>query len=391
MNHKNQSDELFDIAKIFLKLGFTSFGGPAAHIAMMNHEFVIKRQWLTSEHFLDLLSATNFIPGPNSTEMAIHIGYSRAGWKGLLTAGICFILPAALLVVLLANLYVQWGMLPNVQAFFYGMKPVILAIIFLAIISFYKTAVKNKFLLFLGLATIITYFLGVNELILIIIAGMISFILNRHQTKKLYSLMILNLMNLSPIVSSTGIQGALSAEQFVIPFSLSKLFLFFIKVGSVLFGSGYVLLAFLKSDLVEHWHWLTNSQLLDAIAIGQFTPGPVFTTATFIGFLLGGNSGAILATVGIFLPAFIFVGISAPWIKKIRKSMAIASVLDGVNVASLAVMIAVTLQLSRESVFDPLTLVLFLLSLLGVQRFKINSVWLVIVGGVLGLLISPKF
>jgi chromate transporter len=369
---------------VFLKLGTTAFGGPAAHIAMMDDEIVRKRGWITRQEFLDHLSATNFIPGPNSTEMAIHIGHSRGGWKGLIIAGICFIFPAAIIVTALAWAYVKYGSLPVAQTMLYGIKPVIIAVVLQAIWSLTKSAVKNKVLAILGAMAFIANFMGANELAVIFICGVLSFLILRLKKKSLWAMT--NVPQISKPLALTALGTTAIAA--IAPVTLTKLFLFFLKVGSVLFGSGYVLLAFLRTDLVDHWHWLTQSQLLDAIAVGQFTPGPVFTTATFIGYLLAGFKGAGLATLGIFLPAFFFVALTAPLIPKLRKSLAVAAALDGINVASLAVMAATCFFLAQDAVVDLWTLALVIISGFLLIRFKINSAWLVLLGGVFGLVMA---
>src|SRR5215475_10702303 len=291
---------LGELAWVFLRLGTIAFGGPAAHLAMMEEEVVRRRAWLSRDEFLDLLGATNLIPGPNSTEMAIHIGRRRAGWPGLLVAGSCFILPAALIVTALAWAYVRYGSLPQTDALLYGVKPVVIAIILQALWRLGRAALKTKSLALVGAVGILLNFLGVHELVILFGAGTAiglgSMVAGRMRRGE----------SLSLIPAAFLLRTALAAPA-TSSFGLWPLFFFFLKVGSVLFGSGYVLLAFLRADLVERWRWLTEPQLFDAITAGQVTPGPVFTTATFIGYVLGGLPGAIVATVGIFLPAFFFV------------------------------------------------------------------------------------
>jgi chromate transporter len=377
---------LGELARLFLKLGTIAFGGPAAHIAMMEEEVVRRRRWLDHERFLDLLGATNLIPGPNSTEMAIHIGLVRAGWRGLVVAGSCFILPAMLIVWILASLYVRYGSLPEATFLLYGIKPVIIAIVVQALWGLGKSAVKGPLTALIGAAVLVLFFLGTNEIFLLFAAGFVAMAVEnlwrrwKQGTRALIGLPILFSMFFGSVDASSAI-----AMTPVVPVSLMKLTLFFLKIGSVLFGSGYVLLAFLRADLVDRWHWLTDQQLLDAIAIGQFTPGPVFTTATFVGYVVAGSSGAILATIGIFLPAFVFVLISSPFIPKLRNSPWASGFLDGVNVASLGLMAAVTWQLGRAAVIDWFTAVLALISVVLVFRLKINSAWLVLGGGIIGL------
>ena len=309
-----------EIAKLFLKLGTIAFGGPAAHIAMMEEEVVRRRQWLDHQRFLDLLGATNLIPGPNSTEMAIHIGLVRAGWKGLIVAGSCFILPAMLIVWILAALYVRYGSLPEATFLLYGIKPVIIAIVVQALWGLGKSAVKGLLTGLVGAAVMSLFFLGMNEILLLFAAGFVVMILENLWRN--WKQGTLNIMGALPLwVSSVSVAtDAPMAAMPAIPVTLLKLTLFFLKIGSVLFGSGYVLLAFLRADLVDRWHWLTDQQLLDAIAIGQFTPGPVFTTATFIGYVIAGSPGAVLATLGIFFPSFVFVMASSPLIPRLRRS-----------------------------------------------------------------------
>ncbi|MBO0722566.1 MAG: chromate efflux transporter, partial [Blastocatellia bacterium] len=310
---------LRELALVFLKLGVIAFGGPSAHIAMMEDEVVRRRLWLTREEFLDLLGATNLIPGPNSTEMAIHIGHRKAGWAGLLVAGSCFILPAAFIVTGLARAYVYFGSLPQTSAILYGVKPVIIAIILQALWRLGTAAVKTRSMALISVMCIVLVSLGVDELAIIFGGGIAACIarslprLRRQEGRH-----ILSIIQGAPLTLSA--QMAATAGNAASTFGLWPLFLFFLKVGSLLFGSGYVLVAFLRADLVDRWHWLSEEQLIDAIAAGQITPGPVFTTATFIGYVLGGYSGAVVATAGIFLPAFFFVAVSGPLVDRIRRS-----------------------------------------------------------------------
>jgi chromate transporter len=366
---------LGQVAALFLRLGCTAFGGPAAHIAMMHEETVVRRQWLTDQEFLDLLGATNLIPGPNSTEMAIHIGLRRAGWPGLIVAGSCFILPAVLIVLALAWLYVRLGSTPQAGWLLYGIKPVIIAIVLQALWILGGKAVKDR----LGLAVLVLlfalYFMKVNEIALLLAGGCtVMLVANCRRGQRNFAAALLPL------------GGAGLASMASVPVDLSRLFLIFLKIGSVLYGGGYVLLAFLRADLVARYGWLSDQQLIDAVAIGQLTPGPLFTTATFIGFLLAGVPGALLATLGIFLPSFIFVAISNPLIPRMRKSAWIGSFLDGVNVASLALMAAVTVQLGQASLVDPATIVIALASLALLVRYRVNSTWLIAAGALIGVL-----
>jgi chromate transporter len=369
-------NNLRQVASLFLKLGITAFGGPAAHIAMMHDETVKRRKWLSDQEFLDLVGATNLIPGPNSTEMAIHIGFLRAGWPGLIVGGACFIVPAMLIVLALAYAYVRFGTAPQAEWLLYGIKPVVIAIIVQALWSLGQKAVKDFLMAFVALLVVALYFLGFNEILILFAGGLVVMLANNFRRLKGKALGVF-------LVPLAGV-GVL--PQVSVSFSFPHLFLTFLKIGSVLYGSGYVLLAFLRADFVVRLGWLTDQQLLDAIAIGQITPGPVFTTATFLGFLLGGTSGALIATLGIFLPSFIFVAVSYPLIPRMRNSAWIGSLLDGVNVASLGLMAAVSWQLGRASLIDPLTAVVALISLVLLIRFKINSTWLIAGGGSLGLL-----
>ncbi len=374
------------VAGVFLKLGIIGFGGPAAHIAMMDDEVVRRRSWLSREEFLDLLGATNLIPGPNSTEMAIHVGHRQAGWAGLLVGGICFILPASLIVTAFAWAYVTYGSLPEVAAVLYGIKPVIIAIVLQALLNLGHTALKTTFLLALGAAAVVLAFVGVNELLLLLLggaAGLAAGWLRRHRGRTLVSLLV------AWPLALLGKGGAVGTS--ATTFGLWPLFWFFLKVGSILYGSGYVLLAFIRADLVQRWGWLTETQLLDAVAVGQVTPGPVFTTATFIGYLLGGPVGAAIATVGIFLPAFFFVAVSGPLIPRIRSSPLAGAFLDGVNAASLALMFVVTFQLGRAALVDIPTVFLAIVTAVLLFRFTVSSAWLVLGGGILGLLLYGRF
>jgi chromate transporter len=375
--------ELTALAGLFLKLGTIAFGGPAAHIALFEDEVVRRRQWLTRDEFLDLLGATNLIPGPNSTEMAIHIGHRRAGWPGLCLAGICFILPASVMVAAIAWVYVRFGTLPQAEGLLYGVKPVIIAVVLQALWSLGRRALKTSSLTLLGVGSAILAFVGVHELLVLFGAGLLMAggqVRRKRPTAS--ASMPLPVLGL-PAAIATGTAAALA-----MPFGLWPMFLFFVKVGSVLFGSGYVLLAFLRADLVERWQWLTEAQLLDAIAIGQFTPGPLFTTATFIGYLLGGGVGAVVATVGIFLPAFVFVAISGPLIPRLRKSPTAGAALDGVNVASLALMAVVTTHLGAAALVDGPTVGLAIIAAFLLIRYRVNSAWLVLGGAMAGILLK---
>jgi chromate transporter len=364
---------LGELALFFLRLGTTAFGGPAAHVAIMEDELVRRRQWLSREKFLDLLGASNLIPGPSSSELAIHIGYLCAGWRGLLIAGSCFILPAALMVAGLGWLYVGFGKLPAIASVLYGIKPVVIAVVLQALWSLGRTAVKTTFLGFVAVFSLLLSVFGLHPLLLLLLAGGVACLPTLKTSR----------VSLSVLPFATIGGGILATTA---SFSLLSLFLVFLKLGATVFGSGYVLLAFLRADLVTHRGWLTDAQLVDAVAVGQVTPGPVFTTATFIGFILGGIRGAALSTVGIFFPAFLLVAVSGPVVPRIRKSKPAGVFLDGVNVASLALMAAVTWQLGRASLVDTLTVLLAVASLIALLRFRVNSAWLVLVGATIGLI-----
>ena len=387
-DEKRNNTPLRELAALFLKLGTIAFGGPAAHIAMMEDEVVRRRRWMTNDEFLDLLGATNLIPGPNSTEMAIHIGHRRAGWQGLVVAGASFILPAMLIVTGFAWAYVRYGSIPEVKGVLYGVKPVIIIIVLQALWSLGRAAIKTKFLAVIGIAGVILTFLGLHELLILLGGGLIVAAVRLIVRAIKGQQSILSLIPASPLIVflQAGATGAASA-----PFSLALLFLFFLKVGAVLYGSGYVLLAFIRADLVNRWHWLTESQLLDAIAVGQVTPGPVFTTATFIGYVLGGTKGAAVATLGIFLPAFVFVAASGPLVPRIRRSPTAGAFLDGVNAAALALMVVVTYQLGRAAIMDVTTIALAIISGALLFRFRMNSAWLVLGGAIAGWLLYGSY
>lgn len=388
---------LREVAPLFLKLGFTAFGGPAAHIAMMRDEVVRRRKWLGDQRFLDLVGAVNLIPGPNSTQLALYLGYLRAGWPGLLVAGACFIGPAMLIVLTLAWLYVASGSAPQAGWLLYGIKPVVIAIIAQALFALSKTALRSAPPVIPVVCAALVgalYLLGVNVLLLLF-GGAAVFALARFVIGP-------RLRGDRPTratgSASVGIGAAArcgakllppagAGAVVAVPFSQLTLFLTFLKIGAVLYGSGYVLLAFLRSDFVHGLHWLTDKQLLDAISIGQFTPGPVFTTATFVGYLVGRWPGALIATLGIFLPSFAFVPLLHRMATGLRRWRWTSLLLDGVSVAALALMAAVTLQLGRAALIDPITWILALGSLAILLRFKPNSAWLIALGAVVGFLV----
>lgn len=371
---ENQTS-LGELARLFLRLGITAFGGPAAHIAMMEDEVVRRRRWMSEERFLDLLGATNLIPGPNSTEMAIHVGWERRRWAGLAVAGCCFILPAMLITGAFGWVYSTWGQLPAATWLLYGVKPVILAVVVQALWGLAPKAARTWPLRALGVAAAAAAAFGANELLVLFTAG-VAVAIARGVTSGRGAGALTGLVPAAPAAAAGAAASAVT---------LPGLFGVFFKIGSVLFGSGYVLLAFLRADLVERLGWMTESQLIDAVAVGQVTPGPVFTTATFIGWILAGPGGALVATAGIFLPAFIFVALSGPLVPRLRASPVAGSFLDGVNVASLALMAVVTAQLGRAAIVDLPTTLLALASAVLLLRFRLNSTWLVLGGAVAGL------
>ncbi len=369
---------LYEIAALFLRLGSTAFGGPAAHIAMMRDEVVARRGWLRDEEFLDLLGAANLIPGPSSTELAIHVGWARRRWAGLLVAGLAFIVPAMLITGALGWVYVHYGSVPSVRWVLYGVQPVIVAVVVHAIWGLTPAAARTWFLRAVLLLALTLVALGMDELLVLFGAGVTAMLAARVKRSKPPPLAALVWAVSTPALTTTASAAAASAV------TLPALFGVFVKIGSVLFGSGYVLLAFLRSELVERLGWLNETQLLDAVAIGQVTPGPVFTTATFIGYVLAGTNGALVATAGIFLPAFIFVAISGPLVPRIRASAAAGAFLDGVNVASVALMLFVTAQLGRAALVDLPTVAIGLLSAYFLIRYKLSSSWLIAGGAACG-------
>lgn len=377
---------LGELALLFLRLGTVAFGGPAAHMAMMQNEVVGRRKWLSDEVFLDLLGAANLIPGPNSTELAIHIGWARRRWAGLVVAGLCFIVPSMLMTGGLGWAYVGFGHVPSVGWLLYGVKPVMCAVVVQAIWGLAPKAARTGPLRALAAAAAILVALGVHELGVLLGAGAAAALIGGkgrvassppaasappgHERRTL----------MAPVALASGV-GASAA-------TIPGLFWVFFKIGSVLFGSGYVLLAFVRAELVERLGWLTEPQLIDAIAVGQVTPGPVFTTATFIGYVLAGPGGALAATAGIFLPAFVFVALSGPLVPRIRASRRAGAFLDGVNVASLALMGVVTVQLGRAALIDIPAVALALVSALLLVRWKVNATWLILGGAVVGLMLN---
>ena len=377
---------LGELARLFLRLGATSFGGPAAHVAMMRDEVVTRRGWMTDEAFLDLLGATNLIPGPNSTEMAIHVGWARRRWAGLAVAGLSFLLPATFLTAALAWAYVRFGTRPEAGRLLYGVKPVVLAVVVQAIAGLAPRAARSGPLRLLGLASIAASLAGVHELAVLFGAGILVLAARtaadaRPRRGGTPAAAVAPVLPLA--AAAFGLPAAAASA------TLPAIFWLFCRTGAVLFGSGYVLLAFLRADLVTRLGWLTEAQLVDAIAAGQVTPGPVFSTATFVGWILAGPGGAAVATAGIFLPAFVFVAISAPFVPRLRASRSASALLDGVNVASLALMAVVTARLAPAAVVDLPTGLLAAAAAFLLLRSRTNSTWLVLGGAALGAIIAP--
>jgi chromate transporter len=364
-----------ELARLFLKLGLIGFGGPAVHIAMMEEEIVRKRKWMSHEHFLDLIGATNLIPGPNSTEMTMHIGRERAGWKGLIVAGSCFIIPAVIITAMFGWAYQRYGRLPDVQPFIYGIKPAIIAVVVVAMIILARNALKSVQLIIIGAVAAIAVLTGMNEIVVLFGAGAVGIVLYllKQRTNSIHGIVPYFLLQIdAPIMHLSPL----------------KLFLIFLKVGAILYGSGYVLFAFLDAELVEKG-LLTKQQLIDAIAVGQFTPGPVFSSATFIGWQIGGIGGALAATAGIFLPSFLFVALLNPLISKLRASGIMSAFLDTVNVASIAIILSVIAEMSRQVLLDWKSILIALVSFAATFYFrKLNTAFIVFGGAIAGYLLS---
>ena len=360
LNKEEKLDRQKEISRVFLKLGFIAFGGPAAHISMMDDEIIDKRKWISREKFVDFIGASNLIPGPNSTEMVMYLGGQRGGILGLFNAGISFIIPAMIITLVFAYLYVEYGSIPQVSSILDGIKPVTIAIIIRALYRLSKTVIKDKLALIFGIIVFGLYILGISEISLLFISGIIIMLIKNWDKMKNRFMSIA-----SPLI-----------------------FLTFLKIGAVLYGSGYVLLAFLEAEFVERLGLLTTAQIIDAVAIGQLKPGPIFTTATFVGYLLNGISGAILATIGIFLPSFLIVLLLGPLLEKLRNSPWIAGILDGINIGSLVLMLGVSITLATESIISIPTFIIFSLSYLLITKFKVNAVWLIIFGGIIGWFIG---
>jgi chromate transporter len=373
---------LAKIALVFLKLGTIAFGGPAVHLAMMEEEFVRRRQWMTHAEFLDRLATANLIPGPSSTEVAIFVGQLKRGWRGLLVAGCCFIIPAAVIVSAIAWAYVRFGSLPKVEGMLSAIKPAVVAIVIQALGKLGRTAIPTALLAVVTVFAAGLSFVGVSPVLVLASAGLLSATASVMKNRLVgTSIGFPGLFGLPKVVA---VAMAAAATGAAFPVGLARLFLSFLKIGSVVFGSGYVLLAFLQAEFVERLHWLTDKQLIDAVAVGQFTPGPVFTTATFIGYIVAGWAGAVVATAGVFLPGFVLVAVSGPLIPRLRRSAVAAAALDGVVAGSLALIAIVAWQLARASIVDPASLIIFLVSLIALLRFRINSAWLVAAAAVAG-------
>jgi len=372
---KGNPNHLRAIVLSFIKLGFTAFGGPATAIAMMRQEFVIRRKWLSEDDFFDLIGMANLIPGPNATELAIHIGYRQGSWPGLILAGVSYILPAMGIVLGFAWAYVRWGTLPALDGVLVGIKPVVIAILIAALVGMLRPRLKRLLGLVVSGGVFIAYLLGVSPLILLLVGGALLF---SFQFIKSAPITLLGIgLSWMPLPLSQGIPPA--------DFNLFRLFWVFLKAGALMYGSGYVLLAFIQDDLVQRLGWLTQGQLLDAIAVGQVTPGPLSTTATFVGYLTGGFNGALVATLAMFLPGFLFVALTHPLLEKLRQSNRAGRFLDGVNFAALGLMAGVTWEIGAEALVDPLTVGISVVALFLLLRFEVNAPWLILGGGLMGL------
>ncbi|MFD2163787.1 chromate efflux transporter [Paradesertivirga mongoliensis] len=372
MNEKARPRPLMEVAKLFLKLGCIGFGGPAVHIAMMEEEVVKKKKWISQQHFLDLVGATNLIPGPNSTEMTMHCGHQRDGWKGLIVAGICFILPAVIITGAIAWAYQQYGKLPQVESFIYGIKPAVIAVIFFLMLSLGRKALKSIQLGILGGLAFVLALYGISEIYILFGIGFLGILLSGVRNRQSLSF--------SPLVLLVSDIGSNNSNL--------KLFWIFLKVGSILYGSGYVLFAFLDAELVTSG-LISKQELTDAIAIGQFTPGPVFSAATFIGWQIAGFQGALLATIGIFLPSFLFVAFLNPLIPVLRKSKMMSAFLDCVSIASVALILVICIEMGTEAITDWRTAFIGLLGFVAAFSFKkLNTAFIILGGGFLGYLLT---
>lgn len=365
-----------DLVLSVLKLGFIAFGGPAAAIAMMRQEFVIRRKWLTEDEFFDFMGISAIIPGPNATELAVHIGFKHAGWPGMILAGLCYIIPAMAIVMVIAWAYVRYGSLPALDGVLYGIKPVVIAILVSALIGMLKPRIKQSLGIFVFIIVFIGHILGIGPVYLLLGGGVLYLIVMEIR-KNFGKIDLFAALLLTPLVS-------LQQNQYQIPFSYSRLFFVFLKAGAFMYGSGYVLLAFIEEDLVNRLGWLTNAQLLDAIAVGQVTPGPLATTATFVGYVLGGVPAGLLATLAMFLPGFVFVAMTFPILSYLRTSERTRGLLDGVNFAALGLMAGVTWDIGTEAIVDPLTGVIGLIAGLILWRDWLDAPWLILIGGLIG-------
>lgn len=390
---KSNRGPLRELVALFLKLGAISFGGPAAHIALIETEIVRKRQWVTRQQFLDMLGAANLIPGPTSTEMAINVGFVRAGWPGLCVAGASFILPAALITGIFAWAYVRFGSLPQAASVLAGIKPAVLAVIAIAIWRLGKTAVKNMGLGVLGVLSLAAFFFGLNPIVILFGGGLLGMIVKHASDPRMASTLLVPMSRRKWLPASVrfaryAASGSIAAGTLALKPSIAQIGLFFLKVGAVLYGGGYVLLAFLEQGLVQQHAWLTRQQLLDAVAIGQFTPGPVLSTATFIGYILGGVPGAVVATIGIFLPSFFYVALLAPVLFRLRESSWIAAFLDAVNACAVALMAGVTVRLGADALRGWPAWIIAAASLAILLRWKVSPAWIVLGGGIAGLFLA---
>ena len=372
------SDSIKDLLLSVLKLGFTAFGGPAAAIAMMRQEFVLRRKWLTEDEFFDFMGISAIIPGPNATELVTHIGYKHAGWVGMILAGLCYIIPAMAIVMIFAWAYLQFGTLPALTGILYGIKPMVIAILISALIGMVKPRIKQSLGMAVSIIVFVGHVFGLGPVVLLLGGGVLYFLIQTIR-KNINKNALLAVFLGSPMAII-----AMSPNQ--IPFSLSRLFLVFLKAGAFMYGSGYVLLAFIEEDLVHRLGWLSNAQLLDAIAVGQVTPGPLATTATFVGYILGGIPAALLATLAMFLPGFIFVALTFPVLVYLRTSVRLRSLLDGVNFAALGLMAGVTWNIGAEAIVDPLSGVIALIALFILWWNWLDAPWLILAGGVIGVI-----
>ncbi len=370
-------DTLGEVAGLFLKLGTISFGGPAAHIALMEQEAVVRRRWLSRDHFLDQLATTNLVPGPNAVEMASHIGFVRAGWRGLIAGGVGFTLPAALISLALGVVYVRLGTLPQAAALFYGINPAVLALVLAATYRLGRAALKDWRFLLMGILCLAAALLGVNEVLLMLGAGAAAVTLGAIRGRGAW--------RATALVTGWPVVGAVAPPAAWLDDRLVRLGFFFLKVGALLFGSGMVLFAFIQRDVVARFGWLTQQQLLDAIAVGQMTPGPVLSSATFIGYLVAGVPGAAGATVAVFLPSFLIVALMGPWIPRLRRAPTAQAFLRGVNAAVVALILAVAVALFRSAVVDAWTAMVLIASLVALLRFRLDTPWLVLGGAACGI------